>query len=195
MKLLKHNLTFILTTAILVIGCTSENKPKNESNLANSELNQPNKNAPSEIMQYGKLVGAWDCTISSYNADTLVATTNAEWVFKYALNGYAIQDFWKNPSKIDSANQKQVVGTNLRIYNPQLNLWQCAWAENQPGSLSGVWKSHEEPNGDLLLYDDTKSWQIKFYNITKNHFDWKWEVMQPDSTFTTTATITASKVK
>ena len=168
---------------------------KRKKSNTNSNYGTLNEKAPKETKQYGKLVGEWECLISSYSGDSLVSQTTANWVFKYVLDGYAIQDFWRNPSVANpNATKKQLFGTNLRIYNPQKQQWQCAWLENGNNTMSGVWHSKANDKGDLELYDDTNNWVITFYNITENSFDWKWDFKQPDGSMKTTTTIKAKKI-
>ncbi|NAY92170.1 hypothetical protein GTQ34_09580 [Muricauda sp. JGD-17] len=193
---MKKIITFLLFVSILVCAC---NQPVKSIEVTKSEVKKEfgilNKNAPIETQQYGRLVGEWDCLITNYQNDTTASQSRASWVFKYALEGYAIQDYWKNPSNLDSVNQRQIIGTNIRIFNPRLDLWQCAWMENQAGSIAGVWVSHVNEKDEILLYDESKQWQITFYNISEDAFDWKWEVRRPDGGMQLSTTITANKRK
>ena len=192
MKLLKRSFAVV---ALCVMACMQPNKGRvNEAVISKLDFGRLNKNAPPETEQYGQLVGEWECLVTSYRNDTIFAQSVANWIFTYALNGYAIQDYWRNPTKLDSTNQRQILGTNIRIYNPQLRLWQCAWMANRPNSISGIWLSEVNDVGEILLYDESKTWQIKFYNITDRAFDWKWDVEQPDGAMGTSVTIEAKKV-
>ena len=178
----------------LFIGCSQLEEGNYSRRSYRRDFGKLNAQAPRETAQYGQLAGEWECVITGYNNDSIISQTTAKWVFRFVLNGYAIQDFWTNPAKISETGQPQIFGTNIRIYNPQLELWQCVWMENQVNAISGIWLSHMNEEGRLLLYDDSKSWQIEFYNITDNSFDWKWNVKQPDGHMKTTVTIKATRV-
>ncbi|WP_222981627.1 hypothetical protein [Flagellimonas meishanensis] len=188
-------ISIVFGLLIMVILACNETQPKvkEKEGPKHTGYGTWNKNAPKETIQYGRLVGMWDCLITNYQNDTIVSQTKANWVFKYALDGYAIQDFWKNPAVLDSTDQNQIIGTNIRIFNPQLDLWQCAWMENQASSISGIWLSHQTEEDEILLYDESKQWQITFYNISVESFDWKWEVRQPDGTLHINTTIIAKR--
>ncbi len=150
-----------------------------------------NPNAPKETYQYGQLVGTWNCTISNLDLKkNKWETRKATWHFKYILNGYAIQDFWINHENAESESQ-ELFGTNIRIYNPSLNIWKCAWMENGKNTLSGIWESYQNEKNELVLEDGTGEWQIVFHHIEKNRFDWKWEYRQIDGSMKTVSKIEA----
>lgn len=153
-----------------------------------------NPNAPKETMQYGQLVGIWECQVQNYRGDSLLSESKAQWIFEYVLDGYAIQDYWVNPVDSSMLKGKQMHGTNIRLYNQQLNKWQCAWMENGSMNMSGVWLSEMKPDGSIALYDESKQWEILFYNITDRSFDWKWDYVQKDGSIKTVSRIKAIKI-
>lgn len=154
------------------------------------DFGQLNPNAPPETEQFGRLVGAWDCTIANLNADGSWSTNQATWIWKYILDGYAIQDHWLNPVDLEKNPQgRDLYGTNLRIFNPQLKIWQNAWLENGNNSMSGIWEAKLKDDGSIHMYDETGDWRIKFYNITEDSFDWQWDFKQEDGMMLTSVII------
>jgi hypothetical protein len=96
--------------------------------------------------------------------------TRAEWRWYYILDGHAIQDDWFS---VDSTNNLQWVGTNIRIYNPEENQWHMAWIDKTNRRLGTFTATYE--NGTIIMKGtNTKGRQIKniFSNITKKTFDW-----------------------
>nr|WP_288935158.1 hypothetical protein [uncultured Allomuricauda sp.] len=158
--------------------------------------NKVNSTAPVETIQYGQLVGEWDCEIKNLNKDGTWIESKATWIFKYVLDGYAIQDFWINHGTSDpNLKKKELIGSNIRIYDPKQKIWKCTWMENGNNTMSGIWESYQNDKGELVLYDETGSWEIIFYNITKDSFDWKWDFKQDDGSMKTLSKIKARSKK
>lgn len=174
----------VLIVVICTLGC-STTKIQSKNTIGVDEVSK-------EMRAYGQFVGVWDCEVSNLMDDGSWKTTKASWRFEYILDGTAVQDFWINP--VDGS-ENPLQGTNIRIYNPEKGKWQCVWLENRSQSIGGVWESYEDKQGNIRLYDDTKAWLITFYNIDKDHFDWKWEFGQPDGSMKTMSKMTAVRIK
>ncbi len=166
------------------------------SSNENYDYGRMNPNAPKQIEEYGQLVGKWDVTISQPDSTNTWVESNATWVFKYILDGHAIQDYWINPSSASlQEGQNQFLGTNIRIYNPQLKLWQCSWLENQTHNMAGIWQSFMNDDDEIVLKDSTDTWQITFFNIAEQSFDWRWDVKQQDGSMSSISKIKATRVE
>jgi len=48
------------------------------------------------------------------------------------------------------------------------------WLENRRNTMNGIWYAKMNENKDIIMKDSTNNWEIKFYNITNDRFDWKW---------------------
>ncbi|QSE97009.1 hypothetical protein [Fulvivirga lutea] len=149
------------------------------------------KNLPEAIDQYGRLVGVWDCKMENLQKDVWVKDS-AMWDFRYILGGAAIQDFWYNPNE---KTGKNYLGTNIRIYNTKTEKWECAWIENQSTSIAATWESYKNESGDMVLHDGSGKWEILFYNIKENSFDWKWDFKQEDGSMKTMMKMKAYRMK
>jgi len=70
-------------------------------------------------------------------------------------------------------------GESWSVYNPQKELWQQTWVDNEGGYivLTGGIKSNEM----ILTTDEqrtstgTSMARMVFFNIQQNSFDWRWE--------------------
>ncbi|GAB4511251.1 MAG: hypothetical protein Tsb004_15390 [Allomuricauda sp.] len=159
-----------------------------------SSYGQLHPKAPEETMQYGQLVGDWDITVSNLSQEGSWTEDKAQWKFTYILDGHAIQDFWTKPSLQDETDQKVFKGTNIRIFNPATGQWKCTWVQNGNNDMNGVWTSYMNDNKEIILHDETGEWQIKFFNITRTSFDWKWDFKLEDGSMQTRVKIKAKRI-
>lgn len=154
------------------------NRKKNETKSISSEYGIINPNTPKETLQFGQLVGIWQCTSWDMLKDSTWHESKAEWRFKYALDGYAIEDIWIE-KKEDKTNNTIALGSdfhgkNIRIYNPKLNKWQCVWINNRNNSISPIWQA-EYKDGQITMRNSSETSRIVFYDISDNSFQWKYE--------------------
>ena len=160
------------------------------------DLGELNAQAPEQIKDYGQFVGSWDCTIANLDSNNVWKENKATWVFTYILDGHAIQDFWTNPGdKSLNPGKKPYLGTNIRIYNPGLQKWQCTWMENNTHTMLGIWESYRNEDNEIILHDGSETWEIVFFNITEKTFDWRWDVKQKDDSMKTVSKIKAVRSK
>ncbi len=159
---------------------------------------QLNPNAPHETIQFGQLVGQWDCTSYDLQQDSTWYKSKAEWIFKYTLDGYAIEDTWIERTS-DSTNNTTLLGRdfhgiNMRLFNPNLKKWQCVWLDNRQNTISPIWQaSYNDSTKELVMHDESLKWKIIFFNINETNFDWNYKVLQ-DSTWTIVSRIKGVKV-
>lgn len=149
------------------------------------DFGKVNPKAPKEIEEFGQFVGSWDCTISNLTKDGSWKEDKATWVWKYILNGMAIQDYWTNAD---------LMGTNIRIFDPKKNKWINTWTENGNLIMSGLWDANKTENGNIELHDGTGEWLIIFFNIRDNSFDWKWDFLQEDGSMKTMSKIYGTRI-
>lgn len=178
----------IIISVVCLLGCKASNvaQQSKTATLVGSLISE-------EIKQYGQFVGEWDCKVDNLNNDSTWMSSNASWRFEYILGGTAIQDYWINPVNENNSNER-LLGTNIRTFNPKENKWECVWLENKSKKINGIWKSHQDADKNILLYDDTGKWLITFYNITENSFDWKWDFEQPDRSMKTMSKMKAKRI-
>ena len=198
---MKNNKTQVLII-IVVIGFIISaiyfnNKYKRISNI-NSEIlkyGELNPNAPKETLQFGQLVGNWQCIMSNRMPDDTWNENRADWKWTYILNGYAIQDFWLNHADtIRNPKGKDLYGTNIRIYSTRQKKWLNSWTENGSNSMTSLWEASANEDGSINMHDGTGNWVIKFYNIKEDSFDWVWDFKQEDGTMKTMSKIKAVRI-
>lgn len=158
------------------------------------EYGKLNPKAPKETMQYGQFVGEWDVDVSNLTREGNWIEGKANWKFTYMLNGFAVQDYWTRMAKPNEENRNDYFGSNIRIFNPITKKWKTVWLENGNNDMNGIWISYKNNQGEIILHDDTNNWKIKFFNITKNSFDWKWDFKLEDGSMQTRVKIKAKRV-
>ena len=166
-KLFLFNYVFLLL--VTLISCNSQNEKSGV--YKNQKLNP---DAPQETELLGQLEGTWDAEQTVLNRDgTWGDPKLSKWKWYYILDGHAIQDDWIT---IDSLNNEQVVGTNIRIFNSEENKWYMAWIDKTNRRLASFTAVNDI--GSIIM-DGTNAngRRIKntFFNITENEFDWKQE--------------------
>lgn len=154
--------------------------------------------APKETVQWGRLVGEWECISKDLMQDGSWHTSKASWTFKYAVDGFAILDIWKEKAEDKTNNTirlgRDFTGWNIRIYNPKTKKWECIWIDNRTNTISAKWEAYEK-DGDLVMHDGSGTWQITFHDITEDSFKWKYEIKNNDSqSWKTTSVIKATKI-
>lgn len=178
---MKLYISILITLALLFSCQTNTSEKKQEDGLT------LNPNAPIETEQFGQLVGEWSCVSKDLLADSTTHTSKATWLFRYILDGYAIEDVWMEKVEDKTNNTiklgRDFQGKNIRIYNPQLGEWQCVWIDNRNNSISSVWRAYYK-DGAITMHDGTDNWRIVFHNIQQDSFDWKYEVKQDDNWLT-----------
>ncbi len=137
--------------------------------------------ATAETAHWGRLAGEWDCTL-----DALVGgrwfngATKATWIWKYVLDGFAVQDLWFvkwiNLAPALAHVNRDVSGTNLRMYLPAEKRWEAVWFTNGANTTSRFDAISTE---DEIVMTGTNAQanpvRITFFAMTENTFEWKSE--------------------
>lgn len=91
-----------------------------------------NPNAPAELDRLAFLIGEWRCDARFLGEDGSWQKFRAEWVGRFALDGYAVADEFR---LLDGAGRLLVLGLNLRTYEPARKKWYMRWLQ----ALEGSW--------------------------------------------------------
>ncbi|MGJ8663725.1 MAG: hypothetical protein ACSHWU_08740 [Marinicella sp.] len=131
-----------------------------------------------------KLLGHWHIEDSSMNVEgQWQQGAGASWHFYPILNGHAVQDDWIAPplNQPEPEGGRQF-GTNIRIYNPNENRWEMAWASIKGQKVDTF--NAIEADGKIIMTGDFngRPSRITFYDIQTNSFSWKLEFQQADDT-------------
>ncbi len=125
------------------------------------------------LVQFGQYIGNWDIEDSRLSQETKkwVKGAGARWNFVCVGDGAAIQDFWLPNSG--------AVGTNLRIYNPDSNSWDVAWAVSSVSGFAHI-EAKQVETGNIVMRFKTKAptpdRRITFFPATENSWNWKLEI-------------------
>ncbi len=197
-KSISSALILIILACFTLLSCNKVS-PSDKKSISEVTFGTLNPNAPPQTIQFGQLVGKWDCTSYDLQQDSTWYKSKATWIFKYTLNGFAIEDTWIEKTS-DSTNNTTILkrdfhGINMRLFNPKLKKWQCVWLDNRQNTMSPIWQAnYNDVNKELVMYDQSQSWKITFFNMKKNSFDWNYKVLK-DSTWTIVSRIRGTKLK
>ncbi len=163
------------------ITCSQNSPEKSQSGKTSLDnmlyADTLNPAAPSQLSAFSFLVGDWTCDVRVRQTDGSIIHWSAEWIGHYILEGYAIMDQYK---MLDTTGRLVVSGFNIRSYNSKTNSWNMKWFEALsstwldlgPQQLGGV----EISESSIIFktqYAPDEIQRIKFFNISKTHFDWR----------------------
>lgn len=89
----------------------------------------PPDGAEGDAMLFARFVGEWDVVVI-YHLGGTKEIRRGEWLFGWILDGMAIQDVWRVPSRAESARSGAAVhgyGTTVRFYDPAIAAWRSTW--------------------------------------------------------------------
>jgi hypothetical protein len=131
--------------------------------------------------QFGRLVGEWSCQGERRQPDgTFVAGPGrARWTFFYTLGAQAIGDVFE-PAATSGA-----VGINLRVYDPDRQVWTLAWTTPQ---LRRYDQFEARAEGETIVmrgeiaakgpFPDHAA-RITFSEMGPERFEWVYEAASP----------------
>lgn len=168
---------------------------------------KPNPRAPAETAQFGQLEGIWYC--QGYEPDEsggLKPSGTAYWAWKYILDGYGVQDLWyqgKNESLYYDFFKRELMLTQIRVYDVNKKQWKVAFINNHagevPGRMFGLFSAYAEGDDVIMDFEPRDPELLKrivFYDIKQKSFQWKVEVSQDEGkTWKLTSYINATRLK
>ena len=124
------------------------------------------------LAQFGQYVGNWDIEDSQLSQDGSgwQPGAGAKWNFVCIGDGTAVQDFWMP--------QGGPVGTNLRTWNADTNVWDIAWTIKGLPGFAHIQAEEDESGNIVMRYiapipDPLR--RITFFPATANGWNWKLE--------------------
>lgn len=134
-----------------------------------------NPAAPAELDAFGQFVGDWDMTWRATPRNSPERSGKAEWHFRWALDGMAVQDVWIAPTRKARADGSSPVGwgTGIRTFNPARGIYEVVWISSDSGEMILF---EGEATGDKIVMrgkgDDGRELRWAFDQITPNSFHW-----------------------
>lgn len=133
-----------------------------------------NPKAPKALADYSNLIGICDCKSETKNADgTWGEAENMTWMFKYIMNGTAIQDQSLKESGIHSGSIRQYSLDSAKWYVHYYSSNKITSTSHYHGDkadkdiiLYKIKSDFTTPDGIDLFY------RLKFTNISENGFSW-----------------------
>jgi len=127
-----------------------------------------NPNAPNETKQFEFLIGEYLCKDSILSNGKWKYST-ATWNSKYIMNGYGIQDTYRNDN---------YATTSIRFFNTRTNKWNVHFF-GMPGRHTGIWEG-EKIGNEMVMKQKRKGpnnenleSRLIFYDIGEDAFKWK----------------------
>ena len=134
----------------------------------------PTRPSP-EMSLFGQFVGDWDVEVL-YHGDGGTVSRPGEWLFDWALEGRAIVDVWRVPSRAESERSGAPVygfGTTVRFYDAGLGAWRSTWIGVIKGEVipfigraegDGIVLDHVRQDGSVIRWG--------FRDIRSSSFEW-----------------------
>jgi len=162
------------------------------SENSDSPFGKLNPKAPKETEEFGQLAGVWQCTNFAFVNGQWFSGWPATWVWKYVLDGFAVQDLWfqkeENLPPPRVSLHRDYSGTNMRIYDTAKEKWEIMWFHNglnSKGTPNGTSQFEAEFMDDQIIMTPKNPGsgtlrRIVFHNITADSFDWKSETSEDE---------------
>ena len=179
----KNKIIIIAVLAGATLSCGNQ-KPE-ESSPIQEELffGELNPNAPAETIQFGQLVGEWNVISFDSIPNEGWHESKATWIYRYILDGYAVEDIWREKFSDYTNNTKNIgrdfTGINIRIFDPTAKIWNITWIENGKNTMINNITAKMNDKGDIVMGSGQTS-EVTFYDITEDSFEWKFEVLKDD---------------
>ena len=138
-----------------------------------------NPDAPAGTEILGQLKGRWAVRMDLRDAqgNWHPQEQYREWRWYYILDGQAIQDDFITESRNDKGEVvSRSVGTNIRIYNADENLWYMAWIHSNRRRLATFTAVNQK---DTVIMrgknDQGRDVRNTFHDIRHDSFEWTQE--------------------
>lgn len=166
----------LLFCAIILLVSFSAQGQVSDTYEANSQYayGRPNPKAPKQIKDYAPLIGICDCTSQNRNPDqTWADPVPMTWVFKYIMNGMAVQD---ETLKADGAHSG-----SIRQYNSDSTKWYVHYYSSAaPIPTLPSWEGVKDSEANkIVLYKDSPApngtpgnYRLTFSDISEEGFKW-----------------------
>ena len=149
----------------------------------------PHPDAPRELLQFAFLIGTWRCDSTVTQSDGSTRTFTATWVGRYILDGWVIEDEFR---QFGPSGELVQLGRAYRSFNRDRRAWimkwldavDGAWLDLGPEDLGGVEVRpgtitfrHRRPSGRMSrLFPAHSLFRVTFTHLTDDRFTWRAEL-------------------
>ena len=133
--------------------------------------------APSELLQFGFLIGPWDCEIDWLRLDGTRSQGRGTWTGRWMMDGWAIQDDFRG------GFYEGFVATTFRAWDAQEKGWRGYWLDGRSGRWSRPLVQEKAGRGLRLrtstAFRDTEGQRVEvelryhFHEIADRAFSWR----------------------
>ncbi len=161
-----YSLSLLLFISFLISGCQEKQSQESFEKQFTNELSIE----PEAYFDFW--LGKWE--VSWEEGDR--ATGRGTNFIEKTLGGKVIQENFR----VNEGQMKGFMGTSISVYNPRINTWKQAWADNQggyfdfTGKIDGtnrIFQTDIQEIGPDTLFTQ----RMVFYDITQDSLKWDWE--------------------
>ncbi|SHH08977.1 hypothetical protein [Flagellimonas flava] len=190
----------ISAVLILSTSCTTQGKEKTAEtaglNHMTKDYGSLGKDAPKETEQWGQLAGEWECISKDLDRrdkeNPQWYSNRATWQWEYVLGGHAVLNrYWQEDNSPNPVT-KDFFATGIFIFNPKTSLWEAVVLNTRAHRISSKFQASFK-DGKIEMHDGSGTWLVTFFNIKKNSFDWKYEVLKEDGGWKSISEISAKR--
>ena len=137
----------------------------------------PHPEAPAELLQFGFLIGPWDCEVDWLRQDGTRAQGKATWTGHWILDGRAIRDDFRG------GFAEGYLATTFRTWDAGAKGWRGHWVDARAGRWSRPLVQEEAGQGLRLRTSNTfrnaggeaveVEMRYHFHEIAKRKFSWR----------------------
>lgn len=175
MKNFKHFSILIIIFVLGLSNAKAQNQKYDYTASANNPYGKLNPEAPKELADYAPLIGKSECNSFSKQQDgTWADPVKMYWVFKYIMNGTAVQD---ETLKMDNSHSG-----SIRQFNADSSKWYVHYFASQaPTARLSAWEGEggRKMGEEIVLYMPQKApngmdgfYKIRFHDISEASFNW-----------------------
>ena len=172
---------YYISLALLVISFTIQGQSYDYEPSSNHPFGQPHPEAPSQVSDFGPMIGLSTCKSVSRNPDgTWADTVMMDWKFKYIMNGWAVQD--------ETLKEDGRHSGSIRQFNQDSARWYVHYyASASPIPSLSTWEGSSKNGESIVLYREQKApngmdgyYRITFDRFTTHGYHWAGEWVNPN---------------
>ena len=188
----------IVIGTLVFIGCESPSMKEETGDFVSKtqDYGEIHPNAPKKTIQWGQLAGDWQCISKDLDLrsgyDEKWYSNKATWRWQYILGGHAVFNEWWQEDTAPNPATPEFFAAGMFIVNPETNEWEAVVINSRPHKIPPKFEAQYE-NGKIRMHDGTGKWQVTFFDITKNSFEWKYEIRTKSGDWKSISEISAKR--